>query len=161
MPSTPQNEAHDWLSSDFYIDAYSDEQKIQRYALAVLYYNVNADVWDNYDVWMTNIDECSWWNNVIGTSCSNGGGVVELFYWEQFRWCYSCRNCIVVEHTWYVNPCLWLSLQRFKTLVMMTHSVSFNAMRVFESCEHQRVRHTSIRIRPLDQIKYVLSGLYD
>ena len=62
-PSTPQNDALIWLANNTNLDSYSDARKIQRYVLATLYYSTNGAQWlDNTD-WLTDLDECTWYNS--------------------------------------------------------------------------------------------------
>jgi len=75
---TPQNDALKWLAGNTKLDSYSDEQKIQRYVLATLYYSTGSGSWVNSSGWITDIDECEWYNDAEGTFCSGNGAVVEL-----------------------------------------------------------------------------------
>jgi hypothetical protein len=77
--STPQNEALNWLASNTNLDSYSDETRIQRYVLATLYYSTNGDSWTNNTGWLSDSDECGWYNGAAGGElCSSQGRVVEL-----------------------------------------------------------------------------------
>ncbi len=76
-PSTPQNNALKWLAGNANLDSYSDERKIQRYALATLYYSTNGDSWKNKNGWLGDGDECGWWNHAENQFCVDGA-VVEL-----------------------------------------------------------------------------------
>lgn len=60
--ATPQNAAAWWLSRNKYINWYSYEQKIQRYALATLYYSTNGRRWKSKKDWLGELDECKWSN---------------------------------------------------------------------------------------------------
>jgi hypothetical protein len=80
-PSTPQNNALVWLANNTNLDTYSDEKKIQRYVLAVLYYSTNGTDWLNKDGWLSNGDECDWYNLADGSFCINGS-VVELDFYD-------------------------------------------------------------------------------
>jgi hypothetical protein len=69
--STPQNKALNWLANNTNLNLYSNATKIQRYALATLFYSTNGTSWDKKDEWMSNSNECLWYNG--GSSvCSNG-----------------------------------------------------------------------------------------
>jgi hypothetical protein len=59
-PSTPQYNALNWLVGNSNLDRYSDERKIQRYALATLYYSTNGDYWLVNTGWMSDSNECEW-----------------------------------------------------------------------------------------------------
>jgi hypothetical protein len=62
-PSTPQNNALLlWLSNNINLDAYSDEKRIQRYALATFFYSTNGDNRKRNTGWITDVDECDWYN---------------------------------------------------------------------------------------------------
>lgn len=52
-PSTPQNNALLWLSNNINLDTYSDEKRIQRYALATFFYSTNGDNWKRNTGWIT------------------------------------------------------------------------------------------------------------
>jgi hypothetical protein len=80
-PSTPQNNALVWLANNTNLDTYSDEKKIQRYVLAVLYYSTNGTDWLNKDGWLSNGDECDWYNLADGSFCINGS-VAELDFYD-------------------------------------------------------------------------------
>lgn len=76
-PSTPQNNALNWLVNNTYLDTYSIEKKIQRYALATLFYGTNGNNWRYNTLWLSDDDECGWYNNAKESFCMNGA-VVEL-----------------------------------------------------------------------------------
>ena len=76
--STPQNDALIWLSNNTNLDTYSDKRKIQRYVLAVLYYSTNGNNWDRNSGWLSNEDECDWYNLADGSFCDESGAVMEL-----------------------------------------------------------------------------------
>lgn len=62
--STPQNKAYNWLANNnTNLGSYSDERKIQRYVLATLN-------WDDNNNWLTDNDECGWYNDA-DAFCSN------------------------------------------------------------------------------------------
>lgn len=78
-PSTAQNEALNWLASNGNLESYSDEIKIQRHVLATLYYSTNGDSWTNNTGWLSDSDECGWYNGAAGGElCSSQGLVVGL-----------------------------------------------------------------------------------
>lgn len=73
-PGTPQNDALYWLANNNTdLDTYSDERKIQRYALATLYLSTNGDDWTDNADWMTDRSECLWFNKIPKAQdiCSN------------------------------------------------------------------------------------------
>jgi hypothetical protein len=80
---TPQNDALNWLASNANLDTYSDEKRIQRYALAVLYYSTNGDSWYGKVGWLSNFDECDWYSLAeAGSLCDENGSVVELNFYN-------------------------------------------------------------------------------
>jgi hypothetical protein len=69
--STPQNKALDWLAGNVNLDTYSDEKKIQRYALATLYYSTGGgEAWDRRNLWLTDANECGDWDGLT-PECSS------------------------------------------------------------------------------------------
>jgi hypothetical protein len=58
--SSPQNKALIWLSNNTYLNLYSNATKIQRYALATLFYSTNGNSWYSKTHWRSNRDECAW-----------------------------------------------------------------------------------------------------
>ena len=68
IPSSPQNRAAQWLAGNVNLDSYSDERKIQRYALATFYYSTNGPSWDSFGSWLTDASECSQWGSYVGCS---------------------------------------------------------------------------------------------
>jgi hypothetical protein len=77
--STPQNDAVIWLTNNTNLDSYSDVKKIQRYVLATLYYSTNGAQWNNNADWMTDSDECAWFNTA-DSFCKNGSVAEIDFY---------------------------------------------------------------------------------
>ena len=75
---TAQAVAFNWLRNNTFLDTYSDEKRIQRYSLATVYYSSNGDSWDNNTGWLSDVDECYWFNTAFGGFCSSDGIVVEL-----------------------------------------------------------------------------------
>jgi len=71
-PSTPQSDALNWLANNTKIDSYSDKMKIQRYALATLYYSSSGNGWQYNTGWLSDEDECGWYNEADGPACLNG-----------------------------------------------------------------------------------------
>jgi hypothetical protein len=75
--STPQNDALNWLANNnTNLNSYSNATKIQRYALATLFYSTNGTSWDKKDEWMSDFDECRWYNS--GSSLCTRGSVETL-----------------------------------------------------------------------------------
>jgi hypothetical protein len=74
--SSPQNNALNWLANNTNMDTYSDAKKIQRYALATLFFSTNGASWNDNSTWMSDEDECGWYNN--GASLCTRGSVEAL-----------------------------------------------------------------------------------
>jgi hypothetical protein len=77
-PSTPQNKAVNWLANNINFNKFSDKRKIQRYTLGVLYYSTNGTNWSNNNGWLTDKNECNWWNGADGLFCDENGAIFEL-----------------------------------------------------------------------------------
>lgn len=75
-PSSPQYAALTWLEGNANLDVYPDWKKIQRYALAVLYYSTNGDDWLQNDGWLSDEDECSWFTTAVPPLCDNETGAI-------------------------------------------------------------------------------------
>jgi hypothetical protein len=60
IASSPQKKALIWLSNNTDINSYSNATKIQRYALATLFYCTNGNSWFSKANWSSNRDECDW-----------------------------------------------------------------------------------------------------
>jgi len=72
---SPQNKAYFWLVATD-LSGMTDETKIQRFALATLYYSTNGDDWTNNGLWLTEQDECDW--AFAEAPCDASGVVVNL-----------------------------------------------------------------------------------
>ena len=59
--STPQSRALAWLEGNVNLDTYTDQQKVQRYVLATLYYSTGGDSWDTGPGWLSDDNECDWY----------------------------------------------------------------------------------------------------
>jgi len=73
--STPQSKAIQWLGNNTNLANYTDNQKLQRYALATFYYSTGGDKWFNNTGWLADSNECVW-DHV--TNCSESGVVLDL-----------------------------------------------------------------------------------
>jgi hypothetical protein len=79
--STPQNKAFNWMVTyNTNLGNFSDEQIIQRYALATLYNSANGDNWEMNKFWLDNGEECGRWqtSNDGQVSCTDTGAVSQL-----------------------------------------------------------------------------------
>lgn len=62
-PCSPQSRANAWMMQDPNLDVYGVERKLQRFALATLYYSTSGDQWKNNHLWLDyEHDECQWYN---------------------------------------------------------------------------------------------------
>jgi len=80
-PSSPQNNAMNWLAHNAMIAKYTNAKKIQRYALATLYYSTNGDGWKDRTGWLSDDDECiGWYNKGVSdrTACTSEGSLMQL-----------------------------------------------------------------------------------
>jgi hypothetical protein len=73
-PGTPQYKALNWLAGNINLDTFSDERKIQRYALATFYYSTSGQDWDPVGNWLVDENECMW-----DSSMDCVGGMVTVF----------------------------------------------------------------------------------
>jgi Leucine-rich repeat (LRR) protein len=75
--SSAQYAAMEWLSSSELLSVYSNQQKVQRYAMAALFFSLNGDLWFDSSDWLTELDECFWVNSAV-VSCDGNGTLVGL-----------------------------------------------------------------------------------
>lgn len=97
VDNSPQSLALSWLQSDPNLGSYTLERKLQRFALAAIFYATNGtDAWYGQDYWLDyDTHECNWYNtnpkpdeeNVCAANGTNG----ELVMTQLFQW----RNNIV------------------------------------------------------------------
>lgn len=81
-PASAQSQALEWLSAEENFTRYSDEQRMQRFALATLYLSTGGHQWTNKEGWLTNSSECKWYfHEDIVYSCVgkefNGLGLID------------------------------------------------------------------------------------
>lgn len=65
--NSPQQRAMLWLLQNVNLESYTNSKKIQRYALAVFYYSTNGDGWGENLWWMSDEDECMWYNKQVAS----------------------------------------------------------------------------------------------
>jgi hypothetical protein len=65
--ASPQSKAMEWLENDPNLGNYTDGQRIQRYALATLFYSTNGDSWTENEFWLDDGNECGRWNTSDGS----------------------------------------------------------------------------------------------
>eukprot|EP00544_Gedaniella_sp_CCMP2646_P003930 CAMPEP_0202480396 /NCGR_PEP_ID=MMETSP1361-20130828/405_1 /ASSEMBLY_ACC=CAM_ASM_000849 /TAXON_ID=210615 /ORGANISM="Staurosira complex sp., Strain CCMP2646" /LENGTH=581 /DNA_ID=CAMNT_0049107827 /DNA_START=737 /DNA_END=2479 /DNA_ORIENTATION=+ len=67
-PTSPQSFAARWLAVNAELASYSDERKLQRYALATFYFSTDGDAWEDKQKWLTDSNECiDWWVEELET----------------------------------------------------------------------------------------------
>jgi hypothetical protein len=79
-PSTPQCRALEWLAGDPNLANFTDHKKIQRYALATLYFSTNGDGWEYNNDWLSDKDVCGNWYQKFNTTikCTSNDTVSSL-----------------------------------------------------------------------------------
>ena len=71
--NSPQYLAFTWLSNDPNLPEYSNERRIQRYAMATIYYSLNGDSWLRNENWLSERGECDWFSWVARNVCAPTG----------------------------------------------------------------------------------------
>lgn len=61
---SPQYAAFAWLSQDPALPDYSPERRIQRYAMATVYFSLGGSSWLRSDGWLSNQEECDWYSRI-------------------------------------------------------------------------------------------------
>ncbi|CAB9522456.1 Leucine Rich Repeat [Seminavis robusta] len=75
-PTGPQARANNWMWEDPYLDSHPKWQKIQRFALAVVYHAMEGDNWFRNDNWLSyEVPECEWFSQ-SPTPCDQDGRLV-------------------------------------------------------------------------------------
>jgi hypothetical protein len=74
-PSTPQNNAMQWLQNSTLLTNYTDAKKIQRYALATLFFSTSGSEWKENTGWLSDDDECDGWYSI---ACTDDGAITSL-----------------------------------------------------------------------------------
>jgi hypothetical protein len=64
--------ALNWLLEHSNFNAYSLDRQIQRFALAVFYYTTEGRTWNQTLGWLTDDDECTWYQDSNEDLCVNG-----------------------------------------------------------------------------------------
>lgn len=73
--NSPQSKALVWLKNNTLLETYSLERRVQRFALATIFYATSGERrWERNNGWLSNEDECSWYTvENAGTSiCTDG-----------------------------------------------------------------------------------------
>jgi hypothetical protein len=69
--TTPQFFAFDWLANDPNLAEYTDQRKLQRFALATLYFSTDGDNWRRNDGWLSEENECLWYTASSASPCDD------------------------------------------------------------------------------------------
>ncbi|MGK3733872.1 MAG: Leucine-rich repeat (LRR) protein [Bacillariaceae sp.] len=79
-PSSPQGEAFKWLTnSTSNLDAYSEQQLIQRFTMATFFYSTNGKDWLTNDGWLSEENECLWYQTKsFRNPCDASGSLLNL-----------------------------------------------------------------------------------
>ena len=76
--TTPEYASFLWLSNNFLLASYTDQQKIQRFVLGTVYYSLRGEEWVENSRWMTDWDECTWFSRSRDPVCNGAGEFVNL-----------------------------------------------------------------------------------
>ena len=72
--SGPQRRAFNWLLTNRFLNTYGEDQILQRYSLATLYYTTNGSGWRNDNLWLSDADECIWYSSESENEVCNSNG---------------------------------------------------------------------------------------
>jgi hypothetical protein len=78
-PETPQNKAYTWLAGNAGLEEFTDQVKLERYALATFYFSTKGDTWTQSDYWLSDEDVC--FNPWFGVECTSDSAVKWLDNW--------------------------------------------------------------------------------
>ena len=71
--SSAQSKALDWLSHDPNLENYSHQRRLQRFALAVVYYSTGGFDWSESSNWLVyGMSECQWMSFARVSACPDG-----------------------------------------------------------------------------------------
>jgi Leucine-rich repeat (LRR) protein len=76
-PTSAQYAAMDWLAGSELLSVYSNQQKIQRFALAAFFFSLGGDLWFDSELWLTELDECYWMGFAV-VNCDGNGTLTQL-----------------------------------------------------------------------------------
>jgi hypothetical protein len=78
--SLPQVQAVKWLSADPNLDGYTEQQIIQRYAMATFFYSTGGQDWIENEGWLSDENECLWYTSAseFRVPCDDSGNLVYL-----------------------------------------------------------------------------------
>jgi hypothetical protein len=70
-PEAAASLALNWLYYSSNFNAYSFDRQVQRFVLAALFFSSNGRSWRQNKGWLTNEDECSWYQSYNASTCMN------------------------------------------------------------------------------------------
>ena len=77
--SSPQYMAYSWLLDNENLSEYTEEQMLQRYSMATLYFATNGDQWLVNNLWLSQVSECGWFGKTGSQRrCNKKGKLVNL-----------------------------------------------------------------------------------
>ena len=80
ITSSPQFKAFSWLSDNNFLTEYSENQLLQRFSMATLYYATNGDQWLVNTFWLSDRPACAWFGKTGSKRRCNARG--ELMHLE-------------------------------------------------------------------------------
>jgi len=79
VAASPQRAALRWLQSSVNAQISTDDQLLQRYALASLFYATGGSQWKNTSSWLSEENECSWYTTSNAAMvCDSSGRISEI-----------------------------------------------------------------------------------
>jgi hypothetical protein len=80
VPSSPQNEAFEWLVDlNSELDGYSERQLLQRFVMATFFFSTNGENWSNNEGWLSAENECRWYQTKsYRDHCDASGSLLNL-----------------------------------------------------------------------------------
>lgn len=77
---SPQFIAAKWLSEESLYQFYPDWKKLQRYAIATIYFSTGGDDWFNTNGWLSDQDECEWYETRDEDDVCSSDGRFQVLY---------------------------------------------------------------------------------
>lgn len=73
-PLSSQSEALAWLEKSIGVGDYSNVKRLQRFALATLFYATDGERWSDNNGWLSDDEECDWYSDTLGATfvCFDG-----------------------------------------------------------------------------------------
>jgi len=78
---SPQAQALFWLGADYNFEAYNIDQRLQRFALATLFYSLDAGSWSDKTHWLSyDMSECEWYSTLQDQRICNDFGLYKTLH---------------------------------------------------------------------------------